>query len=86
MHLKRANFVAKLLKSTDLNPGADEYADHGWTRLGEPIWTTECVPQNISSILCESTTEIDDDDEFDERSSNSYDEGDDEFEELEDYS
>ena len=40
LHLQRANFVAKLLLSGLLNPGVDDYTQHGWSASAEQIWAT----------------------------------------------
>ena len=84
-HLQRANFVAKLLRSTSLIPGCDDYTQHGWSSSGEPIWTTEVVPENIIDILRESTPDEEEPPNDDDQV-NDADNDDDEDVEIVDYS
>ena len=84
-YIQRANFVAKLLRSTSLIPGCDDYTQHGWSSSGEPIWTTEVVPENIIDILRESTPDEEEPPNDDDQV-NDADNDDDEDVEIVDYS
>ena len=61
-HLKRSNYVAKIMRSTSLKTSADDYANHGWTETGEPVWASEYIPENIKDILSESSANDNDED------------------------
>ena len=38
----------------------NEFTNHGWTEDGEPIWSSEHVPENIQEILIDSPLTSDD--------------------------
>ena len=62
LHVKRANHVARLMRTCSRFQN-NEFAKHGWTDNGEPIWAKEHVPDNIKEILLNSDVGDDDDDE-----------------------
>jgi hypothetical protein len=62
LHVKRANYVAKIMRS-DSRIVDNEFTQHGWTESGEPIWTNEHVPENIQEILMSSPVAQSDDPE-----------------------
>ena len=48
--------------STSQKNGVDDYDNHGWTETGEPVWTSEYIPENIKDILSESSAHDNDED------------------------
>ena len=50
------------MRSTSLKTSADDYANHGWTETGEPVWASEYIPENIKDILSESSANDNDED------------------------
>ena len=65
LHLKRANYTAKVWKSC--LPPLIEFPDiteHGWGSNGNVIWTTSEFPDSIVELLVSTEDEIDDDDKF----------------------
>ena len=64
-HLVRSNYIAKLMRSTSLSTIVDEFAEHGWTAMGEPIWSQDHMPEDIRDILQESDDLTSDDKEGD---------------------
>ena len=69
LHIKRANYVAKLWRSSLtswLNP--EEIADNGWFHDGSINWVDEVFPDDVEEILCDPTFKNDEFDEDDELS------------------
>ena len=63
LHLKRANYIAKLWKSC-LIPRIEfpDITEHGWKSNGDVLWTTNEFPDSIVELLA-STENVDFQDE-----------------------
>ena len=63
LHLKRANYIAKLWKSC-LIPRIEfpDITEHGWKSNGDILWTTNEFPDRIVELLA-STENVDFQDE-----------------------
>ncbi|KAG1714852.1 putative ATP-dependent RNA helicase DDX43 [Nymphon striatum] len=71
LHIKRANYVAKIWRSSLTSwLDAEEITESGWLADGEAYWVDDIFPLEIEEILCDQAYNADDDfDEEDEQSS-----------------
>ncbi|KAG1711251.1 hypothetical protein GQR58_002553 [Nymphon striatum] len=71
LHIKRANYVAKIWRSSLTSwLDAEEITESGWLADGETYWVDDIFPLEIEEILCDQAYNADDDfDEEDEQSS-----------------
>ena len=69
LHIKRANYVAKMWKSSLTNwlDVTDEISENGWFPDGSTCWVDEIFPRDVKEILCNPSYVNDDFDEFDEQ-------------------
>ena len=74
LHMKRANYVAKIWKSSLTSwLESDDITIHGWLPDGSTIWVDDIFPCEVEEILCDPTfheedvgeDELSDDDEED---------------------
>ena len=82
LHMKRANYVAKIWKSSLISwVDFGDITEHGWLPDGSTFWVEDVFPREVEEILCdkefseEEEAEIeedelsddgDDDDDYDE--------------------
>ncbi|KAG1652739.1 NFX1-type zinc finger-containing protein 1 [Nymphon striatum] len=71
LHIKRANYVAKIWRSSLTSwLDAEEIRESGWLADGETYWVDDIFPLEIEEILCDQAYNLDDDfDEEEEQSS-----------------
>ena len=72
----RCNYVAKVWKSClEANIQFSDISEHGWSQLGEIIWTDEALPESISGILISSDDDVEEEgrEDLEEESSSDYD-------------
>ncbi|KAG1714662.1 hypothetical protein GQR58_001073 [Nymphon striatum] len=71
LHIKHANYVAKIWRSSLTSwLDAEEITESGWLADGETYWVDDIFPLEIEEILCDQAYNADDDfDEEDEQSS-----------------
>ena len=68
LHIKRANCVAKMWKSSLTNWfDPDDISENGWLPDGLTYWVDDIFPRNVEEILCDPSFINDDFDEFDEQ-------------------
>ena len=78
LHIKRANYVAKIWRSSLTSwLDAEEITESCWLADGEAYWVDDVFPLEIEEILCDQAYNADDDfDEEDEQSSSDDDDDD----------
>ena len=68
LHIKRANCVAKMWKSSLTNWfDPDDISENGWLPDDLTYWVDDIFPRNVEEILCDPSFINDDFDEFDEQ-------------------
>ena len=56
LHMKRANYVAKIWKSSLTSWLAlDDISEHGWLPDGSTVWVGDIFPSEVEEILCDSS-------------------------------
>jgi len=62
LHIQRANYVAKIWRSSLVSQlNTEEISDHGWFANGDTYWVDDVFPREIEEILCDVTYDADDD-------------------------
>lgn len=60
LHIQRANYVAKIWRSSLVNHvDTEDITEHGWFANGEPHWVNDVYPEDIENILCDATYDPD---------------------------
>ena len=61
LHMKRANYVAKIWKSSLTSwLESDDITEHGWLPDGSTIWVDDIFPCEVEEILCDPTFDEED--------------------------
>ena len=67
LNVKRANYVAKMWKSSLTNSlDSDGISENGWLPDGSTYWVDDIFPRDFEEILCDPSF-VNDFDEFDEQ-------------------